>query len=172
MSNIFRKNPVAEASVAEAEKKPFVAPRVTVTGASNGTVLDGKVPDGDPATAWNRRRDAYKLVGALNKRKFTVVVIGTGLAGSLESLAQGALAADGHMSDIVDELHIQVRVGTGNAKARTSGGARNLAADATVATSQPGLLLLEFLHLISLQTLSYLSPLAALPSLRRTCSPS
>ena len=98
--------------------------------------------------------------------------VGAGLAGSLESLAQGALAADGHMSDIVDELHIQVRVGTGNAKARTSGGARNLAADATVATSQPGLLLLEFLHLISLQTLSYLSPLAALPSLRRTCSPS
>ncbi|MFN8048168.1 MAG: fumarate reductase/succinate dehydrogenase flavoprotein subunit [Ancrocorticia sp.] len=89
MSNIFRKNPVAEASVAEAEKKPFVAPRVTVTGASNGTVLDGKVPDGDPSTAWNRRRDAYKLVGALNKRKFTVVVIGTGLAGSGVAAALG-----------------------------------------------------------------------------------
>mgnify|MGYP000199203608 CR=1 FL=1 len=66
MSNIFRKNPAAAAPAAEADKKPFVAPRVTVAGASNGTVLDGKVPDGDPVTAWNRRRDAYKLVGALN----------------------------------------------------------------------------------------------------------
>ena len=47
-----------------------------------GTDLTGGVPDGDPATAWQRRRDAYKLVGPLNRRKFTVIVVGTGLAGA------------------------------------------------------------------------------------------
>ena len=80
MSNIFRKNVSTE--TAEPATAPFVAPRVTVAGASNGAVLDGKIPEGDPAGAWHKRRDEYKLVGALNKRKFTVVVIGTGLAGS------------------------------------------------------------------------------------------
>ena len=80
MSNIFRKNVSTE--TAEPAAAPFVAPRVTVAGAANGQVLDGKVPEGDPAEAWHKRRDAYKLVGANNKRKFTVVVIGTGLAGS------------------------------------------------------------------------------------------
>lgn len=80
MSNIFRKNVSTDTATPEAT--PFVAPRVTVAGATNGSVLDGKIPDGDPATAWDRRRDEYKLVGANNKRKFTVVVVGTGLAGS------------------------------------------------------------------------------------------
>ena len=32
--------------------------------------VDGKVPDGPPSTAWARRRDEYKLVSPLNRRKF------------------------------------------------------------------------------------------------------
>ena len=59
---------------------------------------------------------------------------------------------------------LEITMKYGEKKAKTIRGIKRI--------SKPGLLLLEFLHLISLQTLSYLSPLAALPSLRRTCSPS
>ncbi|GAB32414.1 succinate dehydrogenase flavoprotein subunit [Gordonia otitidis NBRC 100426] len=58
---------------------------------SIGTDLASGVPDGDPATAWQRRRDAYKLVGPLNRRKFTVIVVGTGLAGAGCAAALGEL---------------------------------------------------------------------------------
>lgn len=44
--------------------------------------LDGRIPDGDPATAWARRKLDYKLVSPLNRRKFRVIVVGTGLAGA------------------------------------------------------------------------------------------
>ncbi len=47
-----------------------------------GTTLSAHSPDGDPATAWQRAKDSYRLVSALNRRKFSIVVIGTGLAGS------------------------------------------------------------------------------------------
>lgn len=49
---------------------------------SIGTPVDGKVPAGDPATAWPTRKLDYKLVSPLNRRKFTVIVVGTGLAGA------------------------------------------------------------------------------------------
>lgn len=67
------------------------APRVRISGVRLGDVLDGRVPDGDPATAWDRRRAQYKLVSPLNARKFTVVVIGTGLAGAGAAAALGEL---------------------------------------------------------------------------------
>lgn len=56
-----------------------------------GTTLASGVPEGDPATAWQRRRDAYKLVGPLNRRKFSVIVVGTGLAGAGCAAALGEL---------------------------------------------------------------------------------
>ncbi len=58
--------------------------------------LDPRIPDGDPATAWQRRRDEYRLVGPLNRRKFTVVVVGTGLAGAGCAAALGELGYDVH----------------------------------------------------------------------------
>ncbi|MGW0037962.1 fumarate reductase/succinate dehydrogenase flavoprotein subunit [Gordonia sp. NPDC003376] len=58
--------------------------------------LDPGVPDGDPATAWQRRRDSYRLVGPLNRRKFTVIVVGTGLAGAGCAAALGELGYDVH----------------------------------------------------------------------------
>lgn len=57
----------------------------------HGEPVDGKVPEGDPATAWARRRDEYRLVSPLNRRKFEVVVIGTGLAGAGCAAALGEL---------------------------------------------------------------------------------
>lgn len=53
--------------------------------------LDGKNPPGDPRTAWARRKLEYKLVSPLNRNKFTVIVVGTGLAGAGCAAALGEL---------------------------------------------------------------------------------
>lgn len=81
---------------AEPHATQFTAPPVNVDHARQGTVLDGKIPDGDPATAWTRRRDEYRLVSPLNTKKFTVVVVGTGLAGSGVAAALGELGYNVH----------------------------------------------------------------------------
>jgi succinate dehydrogenase / fumarate reductase flavoprotein subunit len=44
--------------------------------------LDSKVPDGPLAQKWDRHRFEMKLVNPANKRKFHVLVVGTGLAGA------------------------------------------------------------------------------------------
>ena len=74
----------------------FTPPASAVPGVKLGTVLSGGVPEGDPTTAWERRRDSYKLVSPLNTKKFTVVVVGTGLAGSGAAAALGELGYDVH----------------------------------------------------------------------------
>ncbi|BBZ33282.1 fumarate reductase/succinate dehydrogenase flavoprotein subunit [Mycolicibacterium confluentis] len=56
-----------------------------------GAPLAGGVPPGDPATAWERRLLDYRLVSPLNRRKFTVIVVGTGLAGAGCAAALGEL---------------------------------------------------------------------------------
>ena len=43
--------------------------------------LDAKVPSGPIAQKWEKHRFELKLVNPANKRKFTVIVVGTGLAG-------------------------------------------------------------------------------------------
>ncbi|WP_042329864.1 fumarate reductase/succinate dehydrogenase flavoprotein subunit [Dietzia sp. UCD-THP] len=64
---------------------------MTVPGTRAGDVLSSGAPDGDPATAWARRRDAYPLVSPGNRRRFHVVVVGTGLAGAGAAAALGEL---------------------------------------------------------------------------------
>lgn len=71
-------------------------PSSAVPGVHLGTVVDGGVPEGDPATAWQSRRDSYRLVSPLNTKRFTVVVVGTGLAGSGVAAALGELGYDVH----------------------------------------------------------------------------
>ena len=44
--------------------------------------LDAKIPDGPIEKKWDNHRFNLKLVNAANKRKYTIVVIGTGLAGA------------------------------------------------------------------------------------------
>jgi len=48
-------------------------------------MLDGKVPAGPLAEKWDKHRFELKLVNAANKRKYEIIVIGTGLAGSAAS---------------------------------------------------------------------------------------
>jgi succinate dehydrogenase / fumarate reductase flavoprotein subunit len=44
-------------------------------------IRDQAVPDGPIETRWERRKFAVKLVNPANRRKLTVIVVGTGLAG-------------------------------------------------------------------------------------------
>jgi succinate dehydrogenase / fumarate reductase flavoprotein subunit len=46
------------------------------------TVLDAKVPKGPLAEMWDNHRFSIRLVNPANKRKYRVIVVGTGLAGA------------------------------------------------------------------------------------------
>ncbi|GAB4054060.1 fumarate reductase/succinate dehydrogenase flavoprotein subunit [Catellatospora paridis] len=54
-------------------------------------VADTKAPDGPIETRWERRRFGAKLVNPANKRKLTVIVVGTGLAGGSAAATLGEL---------------------------------------------------------------------------------
>jgi succinate dehydrogenase / fumarate reductase, flavoprotein subunit len=45
-------------------------------------ILDGKIPAGKLEEKWDKHRREMKLVNPANKRKFSVIVVGTGLAGA------------------------------------------------------------------------------------------
>jgi succinate dehydrogenase / fumarate reductase flavoprotein subunit len=45
-------------------------------------MLDAKIPDGPIAEKWDNHKFSVKLVNPANKRKFDVIVVGTGLAGA------------------------------------------------------------------------------------------
>ena len=51
-------------------------------GAAPRRVLDAKIPSGPIADKWEQHKFDSKLVNPANKRKFTVIVVGTGLAGA------------------------------------------------------------------------------------------
>jgi succinate dehydrogenase / fumarate reductase flavoprotein subunit len=48
-------------------------------------VLEGKIPSGPVAEKWDRHRFELKLVNPANKRKYDIIVVGTGLAGASAS---------------------------------------------------------------------------------------
>ncbi len=54
-------------------------------------VLDAKIPEGPIESKWDNHRFAMKLVSPANKRKFSVIVVGTGLAGAAASATMGEL---------------------------------------------------------------------------------
>ncbi|PLX79668.1 MAG: succinate dehydrogenase flavoprotein subunit [Desulfuromonas sp.] len=54
-------------------------------------ILDGKCPTGPIETSWDRHRFESKLVNPSNKRKFKVLVVGTGLAGGAAAATLGEL---------------------------------------------------------------------------------
>ena len=53
--------------------------------------LDSKIPSGPLADKWDRHKFEIKLVNPANKRKFTVIVVGTGLAGASAAASLGEL---------------------------------------------------------------------------------
>ena len=52
-------------------------------------ITDTAAPTGDIETRWERRRFGVKLVNPANKRKMTVIVVGTGLAGGSAAATLG-----------------------------------------------------------------------------------
>ena len=53
--------------------------------------LDSKIPEGPLAQKWSKHKFNLKLVNPANKRKYTVIVVGTGLAGSSAAASLAAL---------------------------------------------------------------------------------
>ena len=53
--------------------------------------LDAKIPAGPLETKWLERRNHVKLVNPNNKRKFTILVVGSGLAGASAAASFGEL---------------------------------------------------------------------------------
>ena len=53
--------------------------------------LDSKCPTGPIETRWDRHRFSLKLVNPANKRKYTILVVGTGLAGGSAAASLGEL---------------------------------------------------------------------------------
>ena len=54
-----------------------------------GQMLDSKVPNGPLSTKWRDYRDHLKLVAPNNRRKFDVIVVGSGLAGASAAATLG-----------------------------------------------------------------------------------
>ncbi len=54
-------------------------------------VLESRVPGGPLADKWDRHRFESKLVNPANRRKYTIIVVGTGLAGASAASSLGEL---------------------------------------------------------------------------------
>ena len=66
----------------KAKTKATAKPRsATASSIREGEPLNSNIPDGPMAEKWERHKFNMKLVNPANKRKFNVIVVGTGLAG-------------------------------------------------------------------------------------------
>lgn len=54
-------------------------------------ILDGKCPSGPLSQKWEKHRHEMKLVNPANKRKYRIIVVGTGLAGASAAATLGEL---------------------------------------------------------------------------------
>jgi succinate dehydrogenase / fumarate reductase flavoprotein subunit len=54
-------------------------------------ILDGKVPSGPLEKKWSQYKSDMKLVAPANKRRYTIIVVGTGLAGAAAAASMGEL---------------------------------------------------------------------------------
>src|ERR671918_437635 len=53
--------------------------------------LDSKVPGGPLSEKWDRHRFEAKLINPANRRKYTIIIVGTGLAGAAAASSLGEL---------------------------------------------------------------------------------
>ena len=74
------------------EHPDFSHPKSIVDGVSAGRILESHEPHGVPMKdMWNYHKDHMELVSPLNRRKFTVLVVGTGLSAGAAAAALGEL---------------------------------------------------------------------------------
>ena len=57
-------------------------------------MLDGKCPSGPIHEKWDRRKQELKLVSPANKRRYKIIVVGTGLAGASAAATLGELGCN------------------------------------------------------------------------------
>ncbi len=57
-------------------------------------LLNAKIPEGDIRQKWDNHRFQMKLVNPANKRKYRIIVVGSGLAGSAAAASLGELGYD------------------------------------------------------------------------------
>ncbi|AFV89645.1 MAG: fumarate reductase/succinate dehydrogenase flavoprotein subunit [Acidipropionibacterium acidipropionici] len=74
-----------------APNRDLLGPAQKRAGYRVGAELNAKVPEGDPLTAWDRRQNEYRLVNPANRRKMSVIVVGTGLSGAGVAASLGQL---------------------------------------------------------------------------------
>ncbi len=53
--------------------------------------LDSKIPSGPLSEKWQKHKASMKLVSPANKRKYSIIVVGTGLAGASAAASFGEL---------------------------------------------------------------------------------
>ena len=74
------------------KKETTKAKAVKKTSRSSKKItLDSKIPDGPMAKKWDKHRFNLKLVNPANKRKYEVIVVGSGLAGASAAASLGEL---------------------------------------------------------------------------------
>ena len=71
----------------------FPSQSVSSTGSST---LDAHIPDGPIEKKWDTRRFEMKVVNPANKRKYSVIVVGSGLAGASAAASMAELGYDVH----------------------------------------------------------------------------
>ncbi|RMF36236.1 MAG: FAD-binding protein, partial [Chlorobiota bacterium] len=59
--------------------------------------LDPKIPSGPLEEKWQRHKNELKLVSPANKRKFKILVVGTGLAGASAAATLAELGYNVHV---------------------------------------------------------------------------
>ena len=62
---------------------------------SSAPLLNSKIPDGPIEQKWTRHKNSIKVVSPNNKRKFKVLVVGTGLAGASAAASLSARRRSG-----------------------------------------------------------------------------
>ncbi|HEX6588008.1 MAG TPA: fumarate reductase/succinate dehydrogenase flavoprotein subunit [Longimicrobiales bacterium] len=78
----------ANAEITQTAQTPGAARTSTRT---DGFRLDARIPDGAIQEKWDNHRFSMKLVNPANRRKYTVIVVGTGLAGGAAAATLGEL---------------------------------------------------------------------------------
>ncbi len=76
--------------------------------------LDARIPDGPIQDKWDKRRFDLKLVNPANKRKYKVLVVGSGLAGAAAAASMGELGyqvAGVVIRAVVRDNYFQVVIG-------------------------------------------------------------
>ncbi len=72
--------------------KSFTNPKSKAAGVTPGSILESNEPKDIPMRdMWTYQKDHMELVSPLNRRKFTVLVVGTGLSGGAAAAALGEL---------------------------------------------------------------------------------